>query len=810
MRGLQFVGLSLLALIASRSAQAQTASAAGATPSSGDITVTATKRPQTLRQTPISVAVTDAGTVERAQIRDLIDLPSVVPSLEVKQENATGQTNFYIRGFGNGAGNDGIESSVGVFIDGVYRSRASSALDDLPEIDQIEVLRGPQSTLFGKNVSAGAISITTVRPQFTFGGGAQVSTGNYGLGQTRATITGPLTDTLAFRLSGNLDEREGFDKNDVTGKTVNNRNRWSMRGDLLWKPTARISVRIIADYNEIHEACCAAFQLQNGPSTQAIKALGYAVSNPAAPFSRNLDFNTDPENRLLGRGLSAEADDDLGFARLTSITAYRDQTNTSNQDVDFTGDNLANEDQGDDDRTFTQELRLTSQGAGPLKWLAGAFYDRDRLNTGQNIVYGDGLYAYANALAHGAVTELETLQHRVTPSIIPGSTYFQAGQGISDFYKMNQDSWSLFGQADYQLTSRLTLTGGLAYLSDHKRAESDVALKDPFSSLNLNDVPQLAYLHIPVNAFAALNQLQFFYAGAANHAPVNFPNANESGVLDGDKLTYAARLAYDLGLANLYISYNTGWKAGAYNLSAGSRPPGPSGVGRTTQPENVTVYEMGLKAALLGGGGYFNIAIFDQAVADFQVNEYSGLGYDLVNAGKEEVKGVEIDTAYEPVQWLALTGAVTYLDPRYDSFANAPCYQYDTPATCPNGIFSAQNLSGTRPAGIPTWSASVSATVSRELADGWGSFLRGEFDYESPHQVDSVVPPDLSTYGVDILNASLGFTNARRGLKILLWGRNLTDYAYVVDAFPSVAQAGSYTGFLNDPRTYGVTLSKTF
>jgi iron complex outermembrane receptor protein len=186
---------------------------------------------------PISVAVTSQKTIERAQIRDLIDLQSVVPSLKVSQFNAASQTNFIIRGFGNGNGNDGIESSVGVFIDGVYRSRSASALDDLPEVERIEVLRGPQSTLFGKNVSAGAISIVTKQPQFDFGGKAEVSLGNYDQRLVKGTVTGPLSDTVAVRLSGSVNKRDGYATNVTTGNDVNNRDRWSIRGDLLWVPT---------------------------------------------------------------------------------------------------------------------------------------------------------------------------------------------------------------------------------------------------------------------------------------------------------------------------------------------------------------------------------------------------------------------------------------------------------------------------------------------------------------------------------------------------------------------------------------------
>lgn len=229
MRNSQYVGLFSMAVLANTSSYAQQAVA----PEDAvqQVIVTATKREKTLQDVPISVSVTSQATLEQAHITDLIDLQSVVPSLQVTQYNAVGQTNFIIRGFGNGSGNDGIESSVGVFVDGVYRSKTSSALDDLPEVSRIEVLRGPQSTLFGKNVSTGAINIVTVKPQFTFGAKGELGFGNYNAKQIKASVTGPINDTMAYRLSASGNERDGYLKNVTTGSDVNNRNRSSVRGD---------------------------------------------------------------------------------------------------------------------------------------------------------------------------------------------------------------------------------------------------------------------------------------------------------------------------------------------------------------------------------------------------------------------------------------------------------------------------------------------------------------------------------------------------------------------------------------------------
>ena len=836
MRTSPVLGFFSMAVLANTSAYAQEALA----PSEPvqKITITATKRERTLQDVPISVSVTDQAVLEKAHIVDLIDLQSVVPSLQVTQHNAVGQTNFIIRGFGNGAGNDGIESSVGVFVDGVYRSRTSSALDDLPEVSRIEVLRGPQSTLFGKNVSTGAINIVTVKPQRTFAGSAELGIGGDNLKQVKAAVTGPLSATMAYRLSFAGTRRDGYLTNLTTGRDVNDRDRSSVRADFLWTPSKDVAVRVIADYNRIQETCCGTVALLNGPATQYVGAqppggLGAPISDPAKKFDDTIVFNTDPINRLEGQGISAQADWKSKIGNLTSITAYRKQSNASTQDVDFTGADLANKDQSNAISTFTQELRLASSKSGAVDWMVGGFFQKERINTGTDIRYGSQLRGFANGLSgqvpgallgalpaalRGALTgksniyALEFLQSLVTPSIVPGTTYFQPGHGISDFYEMDQKSYSIFGNVDWEIADDFTLSAGLAYLADRKEATSNVVLSDPFSSLNLQNVPQFGAIGLPPNLYGALGGLQFYYGNSAVHGPVNYPNAAESGVLSGHKLTKAVRLSYDLGPSSLYANFSTGWKAGAYNLSSDSRPTDANGVGRTATPENVTLYEAGWKTEVRSG--FLTVAVFQQEIKGFQSNSYTGTGYNLVNAGKQTTRGVEIDGAYTPLKSLALTAAATYLDPTYDSFKQASCVSYDT-VRCPvnpaTGLMPAsRDLSGERPAGIPRLTASVSATLSHEFGHGYSGFLRTEYNYTSPVQLSETAPPSISTWAKRSINASVGMSSKPDAYDLTLWGRNLADSRSVVAAFPTVAQAGSYSGFVNQPRMFGVTLRKRF
>jgi iron complex outermembrane receptor protein len=235
-------------------------------------------------------------------------------------------------------------------------------------------------------------------------------------------------------------------------------------------------------------------------------------------------------------------------------------------------------------------------------------------------------------------------------------------------------------------------------------------------------------------------------------------------------------------------------------------------VGRTAAPEDVSVLEAGLKANF--PGGYFNVAVFDQAIEGFQSNAFTGLGYSLVNAGKESVRGFEVDSAYRPLPWLALTGAVTYLDPTYDSFTGAACVNYDTvrcpvnPATGLRPNF--RDLTGDKPTGIPKWSLSTSATANHNFGNGYAGYLRVEYDYTSDTHLTETTPPELSTWGQKNVNASLGLLNETHQMEAMLWVRNLTKDESLISTFPTVAQDGSYSGYPSAPRTYGVTLRKSF
>lgn len=486
------------------------------------IIVTATKRPQTLQEVPVAVSVVDAEVIENAQINDIIDLQSSVSSLRVTQQQNASQTNFIIRGFGNGANNPGIEPSVGVFIDGVYRSRSAAAILDLPTLERVEVLRGPQSTLFGKNVSAGAISLTTKAPSYDWEGSVEATVGNLGAVRFRGTLSGPISETLAFRVSGSTSNRNGTYENVLTGEdNVNERDRWAVRGQLLWEPTDTLSFRAIGDYNKIDEICCGAPLITVGPVTQGVivAGLGGVIPPTTDRDARQVSVDQAPVNELTGKGVSLQGDLDLGFGTLTSITSYREQSDANDTDVDFTSIDLATQPQRVDYETFTQELRINGEfdtGIGAFSWLAGGFYFNEKVNFDQSTTFGDDFRDFGNILLSslsggalnfpaveggsqligsltagvglppGVPTLFPELLAPGGPSIFLDDSIYASGTGFVGEFELDNESYSLFFQTDWEISDRLTFTGGVSYTNDRKEAVSNVSQSEPLMNAMLS------------------------------------------------------------------------------------------------------------------------------------------------------------------------------------------------------------------------------------------------------------------------------------------------------------------------------------
>jgi iron complex outermembrane receptor protein len=839
-----------------------------------EIVVMATKREQTLQEVPVAVSVVSADVMNDAQVLDIKDLQFLVPSLRVSQLQTSANATFLIRGFGNGANNAGVEPSVGVFIDGVYRSRSASSLADFPNLERIEVIKGPQSTLFGKNASAGVINVVTAKPSLDgYTGSAAFTYGDYDQIIVKGDISGPISDTFAWSLSGNYNQRDGYFTNLETGTDFNELNRWGVRGQLLWAPSDTFEARFIADMDEIDEVCCGVANLVDGISGIGIRSPGVGGDYPSEqPFSYEGLYNFDAVNEIENSGMSLQLDWDLSDSMtLTSITAYRNLDRFDNADSDFTTAALLSEtaanltDTSLD--TLTQEFRL-SGSTDNMDWLVGAFYFDEDVEQNSGVLFDTGARPYVDTMTKllGVQTGDYTLPQALDPNvpspllaleaalaqlnpglgIVPG-TFLAAGQGTLEAATMDNQALSLFAQVDFSLGDRSTVTLGVNYTEDEKDVTLSTINDNVFSTLDLVDIGgQLIFAQAfqaaiaggadQATAAAIAAQAQAagqgeLCAGLPAGTPCNpllplqavqilpqvvdYPNSVENGQSKDDQTTWTARFAYDLtDQLNAYVSAGTGFKATSWNLSRDSRPlaadipaleaaslavpnlvPGT----RFADPEDSTLYEAGLKGQF--DTWSFNLAIFDQEIEGFQENVFQGTGFVLTNAGSQSTTGVEIDMLWSLTDNFDWFVAGTFLDPTYDDYQNAP------------GVGGPVDLSGTKVPGVSETSINTWARYSFDVGSSMSGFVRAEYYYESEVQVISNVPESVASREVSMVNASAGL-RWDNGFEVMLWGRNLTDDQFLQSAFPTtfqnLADPFSYSGYPNQPRTWGLTLRKYF
>lgn len=829
-----------------------------------EIIVTATKRQTTLQDTPVAVTVTRAETIERAQINDLIDLQSVVPSLRVSQLQASTQTNFVIRGFGNGANDPGIEPSVGVFVDGVYRSRSAAQIGDLPKLERIEVLAGPQSTLFGKNASAGVISIVTQAPQFEQQGYVEAGIGNFDMYQAKGYITGPISDTVAYSLGGSYQTRDGYTaRTDPSLPRLNDRDRYNLRGQLLFEPSDVLSIRLIGDYSSVDELCCGISTVRTSITSNLLQGIGYATgtqvySNPTNPFARVFYGDKTPENSLDDWGMSGQIDYDISDdLTITSITAYRENESFSDIDADFNALNLLDSNiRNSNLETLTQELRLTSNYDGRFNFQVGGFYFDESVTNRETLGYGSDLRTYIDGLTAvlGIPGVLPTIE-AFDPSIASGEL-FGDGVFITENFTQKDETFSLFGTVDLELSDRFTVTGGLNYTDVSKKVTGSTVNNDTFSGLDLVNNPGLrAYA---TGAAAAGNPgfatfpaaVQGAIIAGTQNAIANglfalqfqpqflaFPNAVETGEVNDNKLTWSLRGNFELlDNVNVYAAYATGFKASSFNMARDSRPFAEDGAAleaagllpnnyntatgrnfgtRFAAPENSRVAEVGVKGKF--DFGTVNLALFRQNLTDFQSNAFVGTAFVLSNAGETEVSGVEVNGRIKLFENFTIDYAGTYLDAEYLDYTGAPG---------PNGPI---DLTGTVPTNINEYSSSIGGTYDIDFKNGMTGYLRADYQYESDALISNTLDPagqaiaaagnplvtglfeypDYENRSQNIVNVAAGLT-LDNGIGIQLWGRNILQDEFFTTLFPGVAQFGVVNAYPSQPATYGVNVRMDF
>jgi iron complex outermembrane receptor protein len=812
-----------------------------------EIVVVSQKREQTLQSLPVAVSVVSKQQMDEAQILDVKDLQFLVPSLRVSQLQSAGNTTFLIRGFGNGANNAGVEPSVGVFIDGVYRSRTAASLADLPNLERIEVIKGPQSTLFGKNASAGVINVVTAKPSLDgYSGSVQGTIGEYNQIMGRAEVNGPISDTWAWGIAANYNQRDGYFTNLETGSEFNELNRYGVRGQLLWAPSDDFEARFIADMDEIDELCCGVANLFTAPTLlPVIGAIGADVVENE-PFAYSQFLNFDAQNTIENSGLSLQLDWNVSDnATLTSITAYRQLDRFENSDSDFFSGQLLDETGGNrintELKTFTQELRLAGSNER-VDWVLGAFFFDEDVDQSRDLTFGSQIRPYFDILSGDGLAPVEGVANLLNQAQNPGAdpiVFFGQGQGSFERSELANRATSLFAQTDIGIGERATLTLGINYTEDEKDVAVRINNTDQFAAIDLTG---------PVGQTATAGALiaqgvdpvaagQFAAAGATTPCPepfdpnvpcnvtlplqplqfippfVDFPNVVETGRSDDSATTWTARFAYDLTEnVNAYISAGTGFKATSWNLSNDSRPfasdipalqqaglvtPNLTTGTRFASPEDSQLLEVGVKGAY--DRVAFTLAIFEQEIENFQENVFQGTGFVLTNAGLQSSTGVELDVLWAITENFDWSISTMFLDPVYDDYQGAP------------GVGGPEDFSGRQVPGVSETTVNTWARWQFDVGANMSGFIRAEYYYESDVQVIGNVPADIASREVGTINASIGL-RWLNGFEALLWGRNINNDEFLQSAFPTTVQPGgaSFSGYPNQPRTYGVTLSYFF
>lgn len=799
------------------------------------ITVTAQQREESVQDVPISIGAYDENALDNAGVQDIKDLISIAPGLMVTSTQAETITTARIRGVGTVGDNFGLESSVGVYIDGVFRARNGVGFGDLGELERIEVLRGPQGTLFGKNTSAGVLNIITAGPEFEPGGSLEYTYGNYDYNRIAGHVTGPLVeDKLAFRLFGVHGNRDGFtdlvieDGGTTTTTESENQDYFSFRGQLLWTPNDRVEGRIIADYSERDELCCSAVQWDYTATAEAlVNAVGGQVLQPADPDQRLAFANRAYQQDVEDRGISAEFDFEMDFGTLTSVTAWRNWENQRSQDIDYSSADIAYRDfdkNFTDLERFSQEFRLNGI-AGDLDWLVGAFYSKEDLELGDGIQFGTDWEPFLSLAASGGTNPtlisdtLNAIALGFVPPLpaipgympMPAGSFLPGGSGVSqDIYNQTATSWALFTHNTYQFTDTFAITAGLRYTREEKEVTA---------SFNTNPTPGCALFETyggfdPITSFAGTPLAGLVPLVCLPYARSGLDNTGYDQERTDEEVSGTIRLTYDVSDDVMtYAGYSRGFKAGGFNLDRQFNGPidptlGYTDVDTSFAPEIIDSYEAGFKSTLAGGALQLNANVFYQQIEDFQLNTFNGLAFVVESVEESTSRGLELDFQYAtPVEGLDISGGYAYVDATYD--------EVNTGDPLVDAIED-KNLSLS-----PEHFLTGQVIYERPLTANLNGLFSIDARYVSEYNTGSDLDPEKVQEAFTLVNARLG-VSTNNGWSVELWGRNLTDETYAQVAFDAFAQGrrggagtsndprgtASYDAFLGAPRTYGITLAK--
>ena len=745
-----------------------------------EVVVTARRRDEKAQDIPIPIAVLSGAKVAESGSFNVNRVKELVPSVQLYSSNPR-NTTLNIRGLGStfGLTNDGIDPGVGFYVDGVYYSRAAATTLDFIDIDQIEVLRGPQSTLFGKNTTAGSFNITSKRPFFKPSALFELSYGNYGFVQAKVSVTGPITKKLATRISFSGTQRDGTLYNVSSGQYTNDLNNQGAKIQFLYKPTNKIDILVSGDYTRQRpdgyaQVIAGVVQTQRAGYRQfdsIIADLNYQLPSKN-PFDRKIDHNTTWKSNQDFGGASVNVDFKIGSGKLTSTTAWRAWNWDPSNDRDFTGLPVLTLSQAPSKhQQYSQEIRYSGEFFERFSGVIGAFFLGQELNTAP-------YHTEESGAAQWRFSQSTTSSDWETPGLFEG-------YGIRTYSKLNTTSAALFGQVDWKIIPQLHLLVGARYNLDEKKVDYN---RVTYGGLETTD-PNLIKLKKLVYTDQAFN--------------TSVQNQNASGQLT---LTYRP-----IDKLNAYATYSTNYKPVGVNLGG---LPTESGRIMTElaviRPEYVQHAEIGLKTTLKPGL-LLNVTAFNTEIKDYQTQvQTAELGVNrgyLANAEKVRVRGVEFDGTYRVNEYLSLYSNATYTEGVYVKFTNAPVPLEET-----GGASAYKDVSGTRLPGISKWIFSGGAELSKQgklLSNEGRFFVAFDTYYRSEFSSSSSESKYLNIDGYSISNARIGFKSVN-GISIYAWGRNILNKNYFEQLLPAAGNAGQYAAVLGDPATVGLTLKYAY
>uniref|UniRef100_UPI0035CA3764 TonB-dependent receptor n=1 Tax=uncultured Sphingomonas sp. TaxID=158754 RepID=UPI0035CA3764 len=787
----------------------------------GDILVTARRRAETEQTVPIALSVLSGRSIADSGAFNVNRLQQQVPSLQFYSSNPRNSA-INIRGLGApfGLTNDGIEQGVGFYIDGVYIGRVGASTFDFIDVDRVEVLRGPQGTLYGKNTTAGALNITTRTPSFTPEVRAELSVGNYNFGQFKTSVSGPITDKLAIRLSTSATTRDGTIDN-VTSKTDLQRQRnVGFRGQVLYKPTDSLSLTLAGDFNVQNPLCCVQYYARVG-TTQRVTTRQYAALAAAFgytppstnPFDRVTDLDASINSRQEVGGASLIANWDLGPATLTSVSAWRYWDWQPANDRDFIGLPITTVSQNPSQQhQVSQELRLASNGKNKLDYTVGAFVFHQTIATQGSQVQGS---AASKFLLSGADAN--------NPNVLNGLT-------STNTINFDNTSFAVFGKLNWALTEKFHVQPGLRVNYDKKSGSYNAVVSIHNSQYDFvatadNVAALLANAKATSTAAGTTFQNQINTLAPQRYSP-EFSAWNVSG-----DLTLSYDFASDF---HGYATYSRSFKSGGINLSGLPLNSTSTGVDLTTQtvrPEKVNAYEIGLKTQFLDRRLTLNVAGFWTDITDYQATVNNNAinvirGY-LANAGKVRSRGFEFDASLRPSKRFNLYVNGAYTDAKYIDFKNAPCPPELSGGTAVDATHPASPAGRAGTAASPSYSP-AQCDISGQVLPGISKYslsYGGEYNvpvggsggqvylgYDGSYRSRFSSNPSASAYtyidGYALSNFRLGYR--KQDFNVFAWVHNAFDQNYFELLSTQSGSTGLIVGQPGDPRTFGGTISKTF